>query len=86
MLISESCYLSCEDLAHAVDPEVIRLRTNVPSETTGTRDAFRAGLLERDLCCVWTGLSERYGGEGMHIIPYKRGSEVCRTIPSWEHV
>ena len=58
-------------LAHAVDPEVIRPRTRVPSETT-TREDFGAKLLERDGICVWTGVH----GVGMHIIPHGRGDEV----------
>lgn len=62
-----------EDLTHAVDLEVIKQRTNPPSETTTSRENFRTNLLARDACCVWTGSSN---GIGMHIIPYKRGSEV----------
>lgn len=60
-------------LAHAVDLEVIKERSQVPSETTHTREDFRDCLSERDGCCVWTGLK----GVGMHIIPYARGEEVC---------
>jgi len=61
-------------LAHAVDLEVIKQRSQVPSETTRTREDFRTKLLARDGCCVWTGLP----GMGMHIIPYSRGDEACR--------
>ena len=60
-------------LEHAVDLEVIRQRTQVPSQTTGTRESFRKKVLERDGRCVWTGLP----GVGMHIIPLRRGDEVC---------
>jgi hypothetical protein len=60
-------------LAHAVDLEVIKQRSCVPSETTGTREDFRARLLQRDGCCVWTSVE----GLGMYIIPYRRGDEVC---------
>ena len=60
-------------LAHAVDLEVIKQRSQVPSETTRTRDDFRTRVLERDGYCVWTGLE----GIGMHIIPYSRGDEAC---------
>jgi hypothetical protein len=60
-------------LAHAVDLEVIKQRSQVPSETTRTREDFRSRTLERDGCCVWTGLH----GIGMHIIPYRRGDEAC---------
>ena len=63
------------DLSQAVDLEVIKQRSNVPSETTESRDDFRRDLLERDICCVWTGASDELG-TGMHIIPFKRGSEV----------
>ena len=61
-------------LAHAVDLEVIKQRSGVPSETTRTREDFRTRVLERDGRCVWTGLP---GGVGMHIIPYGRGNEAC---------
>ena len=61
-------------LAHAVDLEVIKQRSQVPSETTRTREDFRTKLLARDgPLCVWTGLT----GTGMHIIPYSRGDEAC---------
>jgi hypothetical protein len=42
-----------KDLVHAVDLEVIKVRTNVPSQT---RNDFRTNLVERDVRCVWTGL------------------------------
>ena len=60
-------------LAHAVDLEVIKQRSQVRSETTRTREDFRTRVLERDGCCVWTGVD----GIGMHIIPYGRGDEAC---------
>jgi hypothetical protein len=65
-------------LAHAVDVEVIKQRSQVPSETTRTREDFRTRLSERDRCCVWTGLE----GIGMHIIPYRRGDEACSHYSS----
>ena len=58
-----------------VDVEVIKARTAVPSETTGTRHGFRTRLIERDINCVFTGLEAR-DSEGSHIIPFIRGSEV----------
>jgi len=76
-------YLSDADYSHAIDIEVIKIRTNVPSETTQTRDDFRNCLLERDACCVWTGTEEEFGS-GLHIIPFKRGSEVRSAILCWE--
>jgi hypothetical protein len=51
----------------------------MPSESTQTRDEFSTNLLERDVCCVWTGVEPDYGA-GLHIIPYGRGSEVRSTI------
>lgn len=66
-------------LAHAVDLEVIKQRSKVPSETTRTREDFRSSVLERDGRCVWTG---QLGGMGMHIIPYSRGDDVC-ILSSW---
>ncbi|KZP28688.1 hypothetical protein FIBSPDRAFT_947515 [Athelia psychrophila] len=68
-LLDQSIYryaLQNQDiLAHAVDLEVIKERSRVPSETTRTREDFRTKLLERDGRCVWTGQQ----GVGMHIIP-----------------
>lgn len=72
-------YLFDQDLSHAVDLEVIEQRTNVPSETTNTRVHFRDELLKRDICCVWTGIEAEYS-VGMHIIPFKRGSDVRSTV------
>ena len=64
-------YLSTEDLAQVVDLDVIKSRTDTPSEPSTMRDDFRTVLEERDVRCVWTGsvLVE-------HIIPFKQGSEV----------
>ena len=76
-----------EILLHAVDLEVIKQRTNVPSETTRTREEFRTNLVERDgECCVWTGQSSSVG---MHIIPFKRGDEACNPrvlVPLTDHL
>ena len=58
-------------LAHAVDPEVIRSRSQISSETTARED-LGTKLLERDGICVWAGVP----GVGMHIIPHGRGDEV----------
>lgn len=80
-----TCYLFNEEFAHRiVDLEVIKLRTNVPSETTQTRDNFRSRLLKRDVRCVWTGVGQNFGGVGLHIIPYKRGPEVRFIIFYWK--
>jgi hypothetical protein len=76
------CNLSNEDLAKAIDLEVIKGRTHEASETTQTREDFRRKLLERDPCCVWTGV-DKEDGIGMHIIPHRRGSEVRSTIQCW---
>ena len=61
-------------LARAVDLEVIKTRTHDPSETTVSCDKFRKELQKRDGRCVWTGLPH---GSGMHIVPHRRGDEVC---------
>ena len=68
--------LTLQDVMQAVDLEVIKMRTQVPSETTRTREDFHTKLLERDVFCVWTGLDKSFGS-GLHIIPFGRGSEVC---------
>ena len=77
-------HLSNEDLTCAVDLEVIKTRTKVPSESTQTRLGFRDKFLQRDVRCVWTGAGPD-ASNALHIIPYKRGSEVCTTI-FWEDV
>jgi hypothetical protein len=46
-------------LAHAVDIEVIKQRSQVSSETTETPEEFSAKLLERDGCCVYHPISTR---------------------------
>jgi len=66
-------YLSTEDLAQVVDLDVIKVRTDTPSESSATRDDFRTVLEERDVRCVWTG---SVFGDGLHIIPIERGSDV----------
>jgi hypothetical protein len=80
-----ACHLFNEDLVHAIDLEVIKARTNMPSESTQTHEEFRANLLERDVCCVWTGAEPAFGA-GLHIIPYRRGSEVPSIIFCWEYI
>lgn len=60
-------------LAHAVDLEVIKEKTQVLSETgTESSDFFSSDLPRRDGVCVFSGLP----GVGMYIIPYQRGDEV----------
>jgi len=60
-------------LSHAVDLEVIKLRSQVQTET-GTRNRFRQELVTRDGAqCVWTGLPP---GVGIHIIPWSKGDEA----------
>jgi len=73
------CYLSYEGLAHAVDLEVIKQRTNVSSEDVNIHSDFHAQLLQRDICCVWTGAAPEVGS-AMHIIPFQQGSEVYLTF------
>ena len=68
------CSLSNEDLSHAVDLQVIREWSTIPSETT-THDNFRDKLLERDVTCVFTGAAIEEC-DGIHIIPHRRGPEV----------
>ena len=54
----------------------------MPSETPSICDDFCTRLLERNVFCVWTGSGVDFGN-GLHIIPYKRGSNVCvqHSIP-----
>ena len=79
-----ACYPPNEDLARAVDLEVIKTRTDVPSESDRTLESFRTKLLQRDVRCVRTGIPAEFG-VGLHVIPYERGSEVRSTI-AWEDV
>ncbi|KAF8800117.1 hypothetical protein BYT27DRAFT_7227611 [Phlegmacium glaucopus] len=65
-------------LSHAIDLEVIMVRSQVPPETTRTRDAFHRELATRDgERCVWTSLPP---GDGMRIIPWSRGDEWLQLI------
>ncbi|KAI9567886.1 hypothetical protein HD554DRAFT_2314559 [Boletus coccyginus] len=65
-------------LLHAVDLEVIKLRSQVPSQTSRTRGSFREDLAKRDgERCVWTGF---HRGAGMHIIPWSKGDEWLQLI------
>lgn len=69
-----------EDLTKAVDLEVVKTRLSAPSHSgnTETRNGFAKALLERDVCCVWTGA--KVDGEAMHIFPFTQGSEVCSAF------
>jgi hypothetical protein len=54
----------------------MKKNTNVPSESTFTRNEFHGALTERDVCCIFTGYPEDMC-HGMHIVPHARGDEVC---------
>jgi hypothetical protein len=64
-------------MTSAVDPEVIKERSKVPSESATTRENFRGRVLERDGRCVFSGEDAEHS-EAMHIIPHGRGSECVR--------
>ena len=65
--------MASDDFFHAVDPEVIRMHSQVRTET-GTRQNFRQTLISRDgNRCVWTGVLDAVG---MHIIPWSKGDEA----------
>lgn len=66
-------YLSTEDFNQVVDLDVIKAKSKTPSESSETRDGFRDDLAVRDVRCVWTGSTIV---DGLHLIPFKRGSEV----------
>ncbi|KAF8520597.1 hypothetical protein BU17DRAFT_75593 [Hysterangium stoloniferum] len=72
-------YITDTNSYQAVDLEVIKMRTSVPSEPTQSRNEFRTNLLERDGFCVWTGGAPK-NGAGLHIIPFSRGSEWFQLI------
>ena len=58
--------LTLQDAMQAVDLEVIKMGTQLSSETTRTREDFHTKLLERDVFCAWTGIGEDFGS-GVHI-------------------
>ena len=63
-----------DTLADAIDPEVVKTRSKIPSASTNSRtNDFQEDILEQDGCCMWTGSSAR---NAIHIIPFARGSEV----------
>ncbi|KAI9566243.1 hypothetical protein HD554DRAFT_2118651 [Boletus coccyginus] len=67
-------------LYHAVDLEVIKLRSKVPTERTSSRGNFRHKLTRRDgTQCVWTGL-QKGASEAMYIIPWSKGDEWIQRI------
>ena len=68
-----------DSLESAVDLEVIKTRIHTASETSRTRDNFRAALVLRDHRCIWTETSVEYS-QGTHIIPFKRGSDVSPSL------
>ncbi|KAI9571174.1 hypothetical protein HD554DRAFT_257636 [Boletus coccyginus] len=74
-------------LSLAIDFEVIKLCSKVPSQTTGTSGwgCFRRELATRDgERCVWSGLAN---GEGTYIIPWSKGDEWLQLIiANWPHV
>ena len=71
--------LRVDPLARAIDLEVIKQRSAVPSSepphsgSSSTRNNFLEHLVERDGDCVFSGFPV---AEGVHIIPYARGDEV----------
>lgn len=76
-----TCCRSNEDLSRSVDLKVIKL----PSVAwvfgaNGTSD-FPQDLLEREVCCVCTGIDEHIGfGDGVHVIPYRWCSKVSPIV------
>ncbi|KAF8523457.1 hypothetical protein BU17DRAFT_63749 [Hysterangium stoloniferum] len=72
-------YITDTNSYQAVDLEVIKMRTSMPSEPTQSRNEFRNNLLERDGFCVWTGGAPDIGA-GLHIIPFSRGSKWFQLI------
>jgi hypothetical protein len=79
--ISHSLRPSCAAaLQYAVDPEVLKTRTNTPTVDTAVRNraaSFKQLLVNRDAKCVFTGWADDLC-EGTHIIPFHKGDEVSR--------
>ncbi|KAJ7672903.1 hypothetical protein B0H17DRAFT_947299, partial [Mycena rosella] len=63
-----------DPLRYAVDLEAVKVYSQVPSETTATRDDFSNKVAERDVCCIFTNSSAELC-DGAHIIPFSKGDE-----------
>ncbi|KAJ7764158.1 hypothetical protein DFH07DRAFT_1016783 [Mycena maculata] len=64
-------------LRYAVDPDVIKARSNTSASDSSTRaraKAFKDSLLKRDASCVFTNKPVLFC-EGTHIIPFHKGDE-----------
>ncbi|KAJ6618430.1 hypothetical protein B0H10DRAFT_1947613 [Mycena sp. CBHHK59/15] len=62
-------------LKYAVDPEVIKPRSNVSSSNSSTRaSSFKASLVDRDASCIFTDAPPLFC-EGTHIIPFHKSDE-----------
>ena len=81
ILIDEHSIYTNEDLVHAVDLEVIRDWSNVSSETTSTCKRWFSPKPARARSGLFVERAQiRDFVPGMHIIPYRLGSEVHFTI------
>ncbi|KAJ7645768.1 hypothetical protein B0H17DRAFT_1022794 [Mycena rosella] len=64
-----------DPLRYAVDLEAVKVYSQVPSETSATREDFSKKVAERDVCCIFTNSSAELC-DGAHIIPFSKGDEV----------
>ena len=65
-----------------MDPEVIKERSKISSQSTTRHPEFHDSVLERDGCCVFSG-HDAFRCHAIHIIPHARGSEVCFVFLPW---
>ncbi|KAJ7492928.1 hypothetical protein B0H11DRAFT_2006665 [Mycena galericulata] len=69
-------------LQYAVDPEILKTRSNTPTVDTAMRNraaSFKQVLVNRDAKCVFTGWADDFC-EGSHIIPFHKGDEWFELI------
>ncbi|KAI0289275.1 hypothetical protein BC826DRAFT_630875 [Russula brevipes] len=67
------------NLSQAVDLEVIMTEIQASSESVDLCEKICAQLLERDICCIWTGGTEEIV-DAVHIIPFQRSSDWIEII------
>ncbi|KAJ7784972.1 hypothetical protein DFH07DRAFT_786395 [Mycena maculata] len=61
-------------LRYAVDPDVIKARSNISASDNSIHAAFKDSLLQRDASCIFTDVPPLLC-EGTHIIPFHKGDE-----------
>ncbi|KAI0266161.1 hypothetical protein BC834DRAFT_843212 [Gloeopeniophorella convolvens] len=63
----------------AIGMDAIKEQSSVRGTPTSTQERFKEELLERDVCCIFTG-ARASGVEGAHIIPFIKQDEWIQMI------